>query len=141
MNRTYLLLAVLACLLAGCKKDDAPAGPDVVVFDGASNIPVIANAPNAFAFTLAAHSYTATVEYDLAFTTDTLSYSMTIMGQSAGTGSLRVTDASSAIVCADSSLKNTIAAFTQNGKGVPRKIKLSFTGYSGSISFALARGH
>jgi hypothetical protein len=136
MKKVAVIVAtMLVCLVAGCKKDSTTS-PEA----GANaNIPVIANTMNAFALNLTAQSYSATIEYDLSFSTDSLACSLTVVGQTQGNGILRVADSSYSTVYADSSLQNKVAASTQTGKGIPRKIKAVFNNYTGVISFAMAR--
>ncbi len=129
---TAALLLVIITFL-GCKKDN--------VTDASSNgnIPVIANTSNALAFTLAANSYTANTEYDLTFTTDSLACSIIISNQTLGSASLTIVDSNNSVVYSNAQLSNQVFAYTQANKGIPRKIKINFSNYTGSFSFALAK--
>jgi hypothetical protein len=132
---SVIVATMLVCLFAGCKKDSTTS-PET----GANaNIPVIANTMNAFALNVTAQSYSATIEYVLSFSTDSLACSLTVVGQTLGNGILRVADSTNSTVYADSSLQSKVAASTQTGKGIPRKIKVVFNNYTGIISFAMAR--
>jgi serine protease inhibitor len=125
---------VLVLVLAGCKKDGT-------VDPAAANMPVIANTQNAFAFDLVATAYTSNAVYPLSFSTDSLSCALTITGQTAGNGSLRIVDSTSSTVYSDSTLSNKIVALTQTGKGIPKNITLEFNNYTGIINFALSRSN
>jgi hypothetical protein len=148
--KQYIIYALIIFLitLTGCKKD-SPLTPGSSDIPGAvntsllTNIPVIANVQNAFAFQLKASSYSATATYPLSFTSDSLASSLTIVSQTSGNGSLKIIDASNAIVYADSSMNNKVAVGTQAGRGIPQSITLVFTNYSGTVVFSLARinGH
>jgi len=134
MNKTiFLEVALLMAVLGGCKKDNSVNSP-------VTNLPVVANTLNAFSFELSATSYTGTQQYTLSFSTDTLACSLTIVGQTAGSGSLTIADSNYATVYADSILSNQVVAFTQSGKGIPKRISLAFNGYTGTITLALSRG-
>ena len=133
MTRSILTsVVVLAIALIGCRKNDT-------VSPSTENTPVVANTANAFSFTLAATSYTATNQYTMSFSTDTIACSLTITGKTTGSGSLTVADSNYSIVYADSSLNNQVTAFTQSGKGIPKRISIVFNDYTGTITFALAR--
>ncbi len=133
MNKSILWkLALLIVILVSCKKEASINSP-------AANTPVVANTQNAFSFNVAANSYTATCEYTLSFSTDSLACSLTVAGQTTGSGSLRIADSNYSTVYADSMLRNQVVAFTQTGKGVPKHIEMLFNGYTGTISFALSR--
>ena len=135
MNKLVLIAALAAfSALVGCDKKNNPTNPPV------ANIPVVTNVPDAFTFNLSATSYTGTQQYTLSFSTDTVACSLTVTGQTAGSGSLIVADSNYSTVYADSVLSNQVVVFTQSGKGVPKRIVLAFNGYSGTISFTLARG-
>ena len=129
---TAALLLVIITLL-GCKKDS------VTDASSNSNIPVIANTANAFAFTLAANSYSANTEYDLTFTTDSLACSIIISNQTSGNASLTIVDSNNSVVYSNAQLSNQVSAYTLANKGIPRKIKINFSNYTGSFNFALAK--
>jgi hypothetical protein len=139
MNKIIIsTLLLLAGVLVGCNKDNAvgPANNNLQVI---ANTPVIASTQNTFSLVLAAKSYTASSQYDLSFSTDTLACALTVTGQTAGSGSLRIIDSNNSIVYADSTLFNKVFASTQTGKGIPANIKLIFNDYTGIISFTLSR--
>jgi hypothetical protein len=133
MKKSRIIISiVLVLVLAGCKKDGT-------VDPSAANIPIIANTQNAFALDLVATSYTSNAVYPLSFSTDTLACSLTITGQTTGTGSLRIIDSNNSTVYSDTTLSNKIVALTQMGKGIPKNITLVFNNYTGIINFALSR--
>ena len=133
MNKlSVAVVCVIVAFAAGCKKNDSVNSPN-------DNIPVIANAANAFTFDLSATSYTGNQQYTLLFSTDTLACSITIVGQTSGTGSLTIADSNYVIVYADSALTNQVLAFTQSGKGIPKHFSMTFNNYTGVITFALSR--
>ena len=131
-------IVVLASILAGCNKDVTidPMNNNTQII---TNTPVIASTLNVFSLTLTAKSYTASSQYDLSFTTDTLACALTVTGQTSGNGILRIIDSNNSVVYADSTLSNKVIASTQTGKGIPKNIKLIFIDYTGTINFALSR--
>ena len=139
MNKIVMSsIVVLASILAGCNKD-ATIDPTNNNLQIITNTPVIASTLNVFSLTLTAKSYTASSQYDLSFTTDTLACALTVTGQTSGNGILRIIDSNSSVVYADSTLSNKVIASTQTGKGIPKNIKLIFIDYTGTINFALSR--
>jgi len=135
MNKSVLVgAAFLIVVFAACKKDESVNSP-------VANTPVVANTQNAFSFNLTATSYTGAPQYTLAFTTDTIACSLTVVGQTAGTGSMIIADSNYSPVYADSALSNQVVAFTQTGKGIPKRIVMVFNGYTGTITLALSRGN
>lgn len=121
---------VIAAYFAGCTEDTTVNPP---------NTPVIASTSNAFAYTLAANSYSANSEYELSFTTDSLAYSIIVSGYMSGNGSLTIMDSNNLNVYAESLQSNKVVAFTQTNHGIPKKVKLVFNGFSGTFNFALAK--
>ncbi len=130
----FIVLAIMAICHAGCKKDDS-------VNSTSANVPVIANTTNAFTFSLTAKSYTANAEYNLSFSTDSLACSLTVVNQTEGNASLKIIDSANSTVYGDSVLTNKVVAFTQANKGIPKNITLVFKGYTGTLTFALARNN
>ena len=131
-------MVCFALLFAGCRKDPSSTIP-IQPGTAANNTPVVANTQNAFSFDLTASSYTSTLAYPLSFTTDSLACSLNVASNTAGTGSLKVTDANNAMVYGDSVLSNQVIASTQAGKGMPKSIQLVFSNYTGVLTFALAK--
>ena len=123
-----------AIYFAGCK-EDAFTNSD------STNVPVVANSTNAFAFVLAANSYSSSAEYNLSFSTDSLSCSIIVSKQTSGTASLIISDSSNSIVYSDSLLSNKVVAFTQANKGIPKIIRMTFKSYTGTLNFALSRNY
>jgi hypothetical protein len=139
MNKIIMSsMVLLAGMMAGCNKDAVtdPTNNNIQVL---TNTPVIASTRNVFSITLTAKSYTASSQYDVSFTTDTLACALTVTGQTSGNGILRIIDSNSSVVFADSSLGNKVLASTQTGKGIPKHVKLLFIDYTGTINFALSR--
>lgn len=134
---TVAAFILLTYMFAGCKEDSTSNSEN----SANANMPVIANTKNAFALNVTAQSYSATIEYDLSFSMDSLACSLTVIGQTTGNGILRVVDSTNSTVYADSLLQNKVAASTQTGKGIPRKIKMVFNNYTGILSFAMARNN
>jgi hypothetical protein len=139
MNKIIMSsMILLAGMIAGCNKD-AVTDPTNNNLQILANTPVIASTLNVFSFTLTARSYTASSQYDLSFTTDTLACALTVTGQTSGNGILRIIDSNNSVVFADSALGNKVLASTQTGKGIPKNVKLIFIDYTGTINFALSR--
>ncbi len=139
MNKILMSSVILlAGMMAGCNNNVAvdPANNNLQVV---TNTPVIASTLNVFSITLTAKSYTASSQYDVSFTTDTLACALTVTGQTSGNGILRIIDSNNFVVFADSALGNKVLASTQTGKGIPKNAKLIFIDYTGTINFALSR--
>jgi hypothetical protein len=136
MKNIYLSLFTLPLLFTfGCAKDNDIITPY-------SNIPVVAYTQNAFAYTLVAHNYSATADYDIDFNSDSLAYSLVISNYKSGDGQVAVfMQPQSSYVYAEQLNSNKVISFTQNGISVPRKIHFEFDNFSGSISFSLAKSN
>jgi hypothetical protein len=135
MNKIIIVTLLVATIcFVGCKEDTSTNSMS-------ANIPVVANTTNAFAFTLVANSYTSNAEYNLSFSTDSLSGSIMISNQTSGNASLTILDSNNSIVYSDSLLSNKVVAFTQASKGIPKIIKLAFSSYTGTLIFALSRNN
>ena len=133
MKKTIVAAILVAIMcFAGCKENTSTNSTS-------TNIPVIANTTNAFAFTLAASSYTSNAEYNLTFSTDSLSCSIIAANQTSGNASISISDSSNSIVYSDSVLTYQVLAFTQENKGIPKLIKLVFNNYTGTLEVALSR--
>jgi hypothetical protein len=131
-------MVLLAGMIAGCNKG-ATIDPTSNNLQVITNTPVIASTLNVFSLSLNAKSYTASSQYDVSFSTDTLACALTVTGQTAGNGVLRIMDSKNSVVYADSALGNKVIASTQTGKGIPQNVKLIFVDYTGTINFALSR--
>ncbi len=136
MKRLVVMTSIIGVvMLVGCSNNKSNP-----VNSPTTNIPVITSVNNAFTFNLTAVSYTGAQQYTMSFTTDTIACALTVTGQTAGSGSLIVADSNYATVYADSVLSNQVVAFTQSGKGIPKRISMAFNGYTGTVVFTLARG-
>ncbi len=133
MNKIILvtLLVTTICFI-GCK-DDATTNSTP------SNIPVVANTTNAFSYSIVANSYSSSTDYNLTFTSDSLSCTITVTNQTLGNASVKILDSTNSIVYSDSLLSNKVVAFTQANKGIPKTLKLTFNNYTGTLIFALSR--
>ncbi len=133
MKNAIIVIMFLATIcFVGCKQDTSTNSPS-------SSIPIIANTTDAFAFALVANSYTSSTEYNLTFSTDSLSFAITVSNQTTGSASFIILDSNSVVVYSDSLLSNKVLAFTQTNKGIPKIIKLNFNNYTGTLNIALAR--
>ena len=104
-----------------------------------TNTPVIKSTTNAFSYVLAAHSFSGNMEYELAFTSDSLAYSVVVSNYKTGSGSLRVIDGNNITVYSEPLQSNKVLAFTQTNKGIPKKIKFLFNEFSGTFNLGLAK--
>jgi hypothetical protein len=68
--------------------------------------------------------------YDLSFTTDSVVYTLTIVGYSSGGGSISVLNQFGSALFQDSVLTNTVTVLIQSGRGIPAKCILSQTNYT-----------
>ncbi len=124
-----LLLSVFA--LASCENDSTSPT------DLANNAPVIVSVTTAFTYVMMADRFTASVNYDLAFTTDSLVYSMVVASFGGGTSTFIVNDASGNTVLRDSVFTTKVNTVIQSGKGIPRRCTLSFQNFSGKMTMSL----
>lgn len=136
MKKKYLtLLLTLLIFIVSCTDENEIVTPY-------SNTPVVAYTQNAFAYTLVAHNYSATADYDIDFNSDSLAYSLVISNYKSGDGQVAVfMQPQSSYVYAEQLNSNKVISFTQNGISVPRKIHFEFDNFSGSISFSLAKSN
>jgi hypothetical protein len=123
---------VMLCALVGCK--DSADSPTSV----ANNAPVIVSVTNAFTYVMMANSYTASVNYDLNFTTDSLVYSLVVGNWGSGNAALVIGDASGNTIVRDSVFTSKVNTLVQSGKGIPKRCTFGFQNFSGSITLSLA---
>ena len=88
---------------------------------------------------LAANSFSGNMEYELAFTPDSLTYSIVVSNYQSGSGSLRVIDGNNITVYSEPLQSNKVLAFTQTNKGIPKEIKFLFNEFSGTFNLGLAK--
>ncbi len=130
-HATSLALLLSLFALASCENDlTSPT-------DLADNAPVIVSVTNAFTYVMMADRFTASVTYDLAFTTDSLVYSMVVASFGGGTSTFTVNDASGNTVLRDSVFTTKVNTVIQSGKGIPRRCTLSFQNFSGKMTMSL----
>ena len=136
MKKIFLTLLLLpAILFISCTEENEIITPY-------SNTPVVAHTQNAFAYTLVAHNYSATADYNINFNSDSLAYSLVISNFKSGDGEVAVfMQAPSSYVYAEELNSNKVISFTQNDVGVPRKVHFEFDNFSGTISFSLAKAN
>lgn len=136
MKKIYLsILTILILLTLSCTKDNDILTPY-------SNTPVVAHTQNAFAYTLVAQNYSATANYNVNFTSDSLAYSLVISGYSSGNGLLRVGKLiSSSYIYLEQLNTNKVVAFTDTNSQAPEYIHFEFYNFSGTISFSLAKSN
>ena len=104
-----------------------------------ANTPVIKSTTNAFSYVLAGNSFSGNMEYELAFTSDSLAYSIVVSSYKSGSGSLTILNGNNTIVYSEPLQSNKVLAFTQMNKGIPNRIKFLFNGFSGTLTFGLAK--
>lgn len=136
MKKIFLFLLILpAAFFISCTEENDVITPY-------SNTPVVAHTENAFAYTLVAHNYSATADYNIDFNLDSLAYSLVISNFKSGDGEVAVEmQPQSSYVYAEELNSNKVISFTQNDVGVPRKVHFEFDNFSGTISFSLAKGN
>ena len=135
-HTTTLWMFLILAPLTGCK--DSTNSPTEL----ASNAPVVAVVPNAFTYVVFGDNYTASVNYDLQFTTDSLVYSMVVGKFGGGSATFIVWDASGNTILRDSVFTTKVNAVVQSGKGIPKRCTLGFQNFSGqmTLSFAANKG-
>ena len=126
--RTFVVLGAFAACV------DIASSPTST----ASNAPVVVNVTNAFTYVMMANGYTASVSYDLTFTTDSLAYTLVVANWGAGNATFAVGDASANTIVRDSVFTSKVRTVVQSGKGIPRRFMLGFQNFTGRISLALA---
>lgn len=131
-----LWICLILIALAGC--EDSTNSPTEL----ASNAPVVAVVPNAFTYVMFGDNFTASVNYDLSFTTDSLVYSMVVAKFGGGSATFTVWDASGNNVLRDSVFTTKVNTVVQSGKGIPKLCTLRFQNFSGqmTLSFAANKG-
>jgi hypothetical protein len=135
-NTTTFWIFLILTVLAGCKEStNSPT-------ELASNAPVVAVVPNAFTYVIFGDNFTASVNNDLSFTTDSLVYSMVVAKFGGGSATFTVWDASGNTVLRDSVFTTKVNAVVQSGKGIPKRCTLGFQNFSGqmTLSFAANKG-
>ena len=88
---------------------------------------------------LAANSFSGNMEYELAFTPDSLTYSIVVSNYQSGSSSLTVLDGKDTTVYTEPLQSNKVLAFTQTNKGIPKRIKFLFNEFFGTINLGLAK--
>jgi len=128
---TVLRSVVVLCAFAAC--NDTATSPASIL----TNAPVTASVTDAFTYVMMANSYTASVKYDLNFTTDSLVYSMVVGNFGAGNIAFVVADPLGNTILRDSVFTSKVNTVVQSGKGIPKRCTLSFQNFTGSINLAL----
>jgi hypothetical protein len=126
--RTFVVLAAFAAC------NDTATSPSSI----ANNAPIIANVTNAFSYVMMANGYTASVNYDLSFTTDSLVYSLVVANWGADNATFFLADASANTIVRDSVFTSKVNSLVQSGKGIPKHCTLGFQNFTGSITLSLA---
>jgi hypothetical protein len=125
----WIFLILLS--FAGCK-DSSTSPTDLV-----TNAPVIASVTNVFTYVMAADNFTAGVNYDLTFTTDSLIYTTVVSNFGRGSFTFTVGDASGNTILRDSVFTTKVNTVIQSGKGIPKHCTLNFQNFTGSLNLAL----
>jgi hypothetical protein len=139
MNRTKRLpscaavLRIFVVLGAFAACNDTATSPTSIV----TNAPVTASVTDAFTYVMMASSYSASVNYDLNFTTDSLVYSLVVSNFGTGNATYVVVDPSGNTILRDSVFTSKVNALVQSGKGIPKRCTLAFQNFTGSINLAL----
>jgi len=128
----FLSLLALAANFLSCTEETVLEPPY-------TNTPVIKSTTNAFSYVLAANSFSGNMEYELAFTSDSLAYSIVVSNYQSGSGSLTILDGKDTTVYTEPLQSNKVLAFTQANKGIPMRIKFLFNGFSGTLTLGLAK--
>ncbi len=126
--RTFVVLGAFAAC------NDTASSPTSI----ANNAPVIVNVTNAFTYVMMAKGYTASVNYDLTFTTDSLVYSLVVANWGAGSATFVLGDASANTIIRDSVCTSKVNTLVQSGKGIPKRCTLAFQNFTGGITLSLA---
>jgi hypothetical protein len=127
------VLRILVVLGAFAACNDTATSPTSLV----TNAPVIVSVPNAFTYVMMAKGYTASVNYDLNFTTDSLVYSLVVGNLGAGNATYVVLDPSGNTILRDSVFTSKVNTLVQSGKGIPKRCTLGFQNFTGSINLSL----
>ena len=125
----WIFLILLSFI--GCK-DSSTSPADFV-----TNAPVTASVTNVFTYVIAADDFTAGVNADLTFTTDSLVYSAVVSNFGRGSFTFTVGDLSGKTILRDSVFTTKVNAVIQSGKGIPSRCSLNFQNFTGSLNLAL----
>jgi hypothetical protein len=126
---TFFVLGIFA---SGCTNN--PASTTMA----STNTPVIANTTNAFTFVVAANNYTQNENWGLAFTSDSIAFSVVSGNYISGSVLFTVTDSTNATVFQETINANRVIALTQSGTGVPARCTINCSHYTGSLTFAMS---
>ncbi|MCL5029557.1 MAG: hypothetical protein M1480_11145 [Bacteroidetes bacterium] len=119
--------------LSSCKNEDVFS-----INDSSSNIPVIANAANAFSFTVAANRYNYSETHNLQMSADTLSVAITISGEVNGNGNILIKDGTGAAIYQKDLGSSMISAEVLKLVTIPKTLNLNFSNFTGKIIIAVA---
>ncbi len=132
-NRAAVAALGMAAVLTilACGSDST--GPD----NGAPNVPVIGNGPNAFGFAVLADGLTLDRTYQLSFTSDSSSIGLAVSGYGGGAGTFELFDEAHALLFARPLNGNIAEGQADVRVGRPAEVRLRFTGYTGSVAIGV----
>ncbi|NOZ62828.1 MAG: hypothetical protein GXO74_14260 [Calditrichaeota bacterium] len=131
----FLIIVVVGLLLVSCNENPTSFSNDETI----TNVPVIANALDAFAFTLNADNFSINRMDSLTFDADSLVISLILTNYHGGNGKITIFTSDSVQIFSELLNSNKINAKTNIAGHIPKSIIIAASNLTGSISFALAK--
>lgn len=110
-----------------------------LTIDQQKNAPVVVSTLNAFTFTVDASQFSFERTEPLAFLTDSVVVSLTVLGFSTGNGRLSISGTSSVPFYSEDLASNKTVVQTELQGTIPKTFTIRITNYTGSVSFVLSR--
>ena len=102
------------------------------------NFPIVANAEDAYTFTVLGNEANINRQDNLNFSTDKVVASLTISNYGRGSGVLRITDANGEIIFEETLNGNKVVADAEITGKLPESIAIDMSDFSGHIVFAFS---
>lgn len=133
MRIANIIVGLIPLVILSCNKNET------IIDDGAGvNVPNVASTQNAFGYYVTAQSFTFVQTVPLTFTCDSLSYALSISGYSYGTASILIYADSLRYRSSDLVFNTNQAFMFSLMRCKPDSITLTFSRFSGRVSFALS---
>lgn len=133
LHRLWIVIPLVAVVLVACE-DVTNSGSG-----NQSNVPVVVNTMDAFTFTVDASALDFNLADSLSFSGTPVVRSLVVSGYGSGRGFIIVEGAGSSILLSDTLDTDRIIAGTQISASAPARIAIALTGYTGKVTFSLAR--
>ena len=133
---THVLLSLSLLFLLNfstCRKEDP-----VSINNPSKNIPVTANATNAFSFVVDAQYFNYSNTQQLQFNADTLSIGITVSGFASGNGAIIIKDGKDAAIYQRDLDSGLVLGEVISLITMPKSLSLNLNNFSGKITIAVA---